>query len=316
MEDLLVKYGIIFGKRYNLKQRQRFLMALSKEFEDLDYKVKFANNNRKNNGKAVDLFVGDIGSASTIICTHHDTPLKVLWPNYRHYPLNGQRSFRVHSIVTLVPTILATVVGAFAIYYLISNPNFGGDYRTFWMFLTVLGSFLLATLISKGMSNKYNINRNTASVLAILEAAEKLSKQARQKTAFIFLDKGCSDNSGAQMLQQALPTTLNKKLFIYLDCIGNGDNFIIAPRENLKRDSEKLLKNFTGKQKASIAELDDAQVMYTPAFFFKRCIVLTNGKFDKLGNIYVDKVNSNADKIVDIETVEAVGKMLADSFNK
>jgi len=316
MEDLLVRYGIIFGKRYTLKQRQRFLLAINEEFTKLGYQTKFANNERKNNARAVDLFIGDIGTANTIICTHHDTPMTVLWPNYRYYPLNGQRSSRSYWLATLVPSLIATALGAIFIYFLISNPAFGGSFRPFWIFLTVLASFLLATLISAGLSNKYNINRNTASILAILETAKLLNKQAQQKVAFILFDKGCSDNSGAQMLQKALPTTLNKKLFIYLDCIGNGNNLIVAHRENLKKESERLAKNFSGKQEIQIEELDDAQLMYTPAYFFKRALTVTNGHFDKSGNLFVEKVNTGADKFADIETIEAIAKMLADSFNK
>jgi len=316
MEDLLVKFGIVFGKRYTLKQRQRFLLSINEEFSELGYNTKFANNNRKNNAKAVNLFIGDIASATTIICTHHDTPLTVLWPNYRYYPLNGRRSFRAYSIATIIPAIIATIFAALAIYFFISNPDLGGNLRPFWIFAVVLVSFLLATLISKGLSNKYNINRNTAAMLAILHIAKNLDQQARQKTAFILLDKGCGDNSGAQMMQQALPTTLGKKLFIYLDCIGNGEELVIAHRENLQKDSDKLLKSFKGKQNAIVTELDDGQVQFTPTYFFDRCIIVTNGHYDTSGNIYINKVNSGSDKFADIETIEAVADMIVSSLNK
>lgn len=316
MEDLLVKYGIVFGKRYSLKQRQRFLLALNEEFNQLGYKTKFANDEKKNNARAVNLFIGDIGSADTIICTHHDTPMKVLWPGYRYYPLNGQRSFRTTWLVTLIPGILASLLAGIAIYLIISNPDFGGAWRPFWLFLVVLSAFLLATLVSKGLSNKYNINRNTASILAILETAKQLNKAAANKVAFILLDKGCSDNRGALMLQKALPTTMDRKVFVYLDCIGQGQNLIIAHKEHLKKESEKLRKNYHGTQETETKELDDGEIIYTPAYFFKRAIIITNGNYDKSGNLYVEKVNSSADKYADIETIQAVAKMLADSYNK
>lgn len=314
MEDLLVRFGIVFGKRYNLKQRQTFLLAINEEFTKLGYLTKFANNERKNNARSVDLFIGDIAKASTIICAHFDTPMKVLWPNYHYYPLNGQRSLKDYWLVTFIPGILATIFGALLIYLIIANPYIGGSWRPYLIFITVALSFLLATLVSKGLSNKYNINRNTASVLTILKTAEKLKKDP--SVAFVLLDKGCSDNSGAQMLKQALPTTLTKKLFIYLDCIGDGENVIIAHKEHLAKESDNLKKHFKGSQNISSVKIEDANVIYTPAYFFKRCITITNGYYDKKGDIFVRNINTDADKYANIPTLEAISDMLATSFKE
>lgn len=316
MEDLLVKYGIVFAKRFTLKQRQRFLLSINEDFTKAGYKTKFANNDRKRNARAVNLFIGDIGEADTIICTHHDTPLKVFWPNYKYFPLNGQLSNKALKMTTLIPDLLATILGVVAILIYLNNPNLGGDFRTVWLLATVFLSFLFASLISRGTSNKYNINRNTAAILALLDTALKLNKKSRKKIAFILFDKCCSDNSGAQMLRQALPTTMDKKTFIYLDCIGKGDNLVIAHKERQIKESQRLLKEYKGSQNAKTYLLDDGDTIYTPTYFFKQAIIITSGNYDKNGNFYVDKVNSSADKFVDIPTIEAISSMLITHFNK
>ena len=316
MEELLVKYGLIFGKRFTLKQRRNFLVVISEEFGKLGYATKFANDDRKSNAKSVDLFVGDIGKASTIICTHYDTPLKSLIPNYRYYPLDGQRSHRIFLLATFLPTLIVTMLGIAIMIYIVNIPNFEGFWYNVYLFSTIFLTFMISAIISRGFRNKYNINKNTASILAMLVAAESLNKQSRSKVAFILLDKGCTNHNGAQMLAQALPTTLDKKLFIYLDCIGRGDNLVIGHRENLRMESDKILKFFSGKQSTSTYELDAKDVMYTPLYYLKRSLVISNGQKDKTGSHYVDKTSSSADKYADIETIQFVGKMLAESLNK
>ena len=315
MEDLLVKYGAILGKRYTLKQRQRFLLSLNEEFTVRGYKTRFANNDRKNNARAVDLFVGDIGSAKTIVCCHYDTPQKALIPNYRYYPLNGQKSFQRNFVANLIPSLLTTACGAGVFYFIINNYHFQGFWPAIILIAVVIVVFFADTLISVLTANKYNINRNTASVLAILETAKQLTKETKNKVAFILLDKGCGDNSGTLMLRQALPTTLDKKLFIYLDCIANGQVVVLAHKENLRKESEKLQKNFIANQNIEVKEVDDGDVIYTPAFFLKRSITITAGNYDKNGNLYVTKINSNKDRQPDIDLIKAIITMLADSLN-
>ncbi len=316
MEDLIMKYGVALGKRYTLKQRQRFLLTLNDEFSALGYQTRFANNAKKRNARAVNLFIGDLAKADIVICTHHDTPQKVFWPNFRYYPLNGKRNFTNLTLITFIPAVFSSLIGALTIYYLINNLALGGYWYQILLFVVVALSFVFASLLTIGVSNKYNLNRNTASVTVLLETAKNLSKKAKNKVAFILLDKACSNNSGTQMLHQALPKTLDRKLFVYLDCVGNGDNLVVAYKEHLRKECQKLIRNFKGTQTASIVELDEAETVYTPAFFLRRSIVITNGKFDKKHNLYVDKVNSNKDRYVDIPTLEALVAMLTKSFDQ
>ncbi len=313
MEDLLVKYGIVLGRRYTLKQRQQFLLAIGEEFIKLGYKIKFANDEKKNNARTVDLFIGDIAKAKTIVCAHFDTPQKVVFPNFKYYPLNGQKSFKTYWLYTLIPNLIATLLGGIAIYSVIANNDFGGSWRPLFIFITVAVAFLLATLVSKGLSNKYNLNRNTASILAILELARKT--KPTDDLAFILLDKGCGNNMGARMLELALPTTFDKKLFIYLDCIGNGENIVLAHKNNLAKEAEKLKKNFKGSQDIKLKNIEDGDLAYTPAYFFKRSITITNGYYNNTGDLYVKNTNTGADKIVDPVTIEAIGEMLANTFD-
>ncbi len=308
MEELLVRYGIFFGKRNTLKQKQKFLIAITKEFEKIGYQTKFANDEKKGNSRTVDYFIGDIGKADTIICANFDTPNKVLWPNYHYYPLNGEKTFKSYWLATLLPSFLSMIVALVLMYIIISNETLGGDFRPVLIFVSILVAFLLSTVISKGLINKYNINRNTASIMAILETAKRVKDN--KKVAFILIDKGCSDNKGAQLIKRALPTTMDKKLFIYLDCIGNGETFTIAHKENLTKESEKLKKAFTGTQDIRIKEVDNGNLIYTPSFYFNRAIIITNGHINNDGNSYVKNVNTSKDTFADIPTVTAVVEML------
>lgn len=316
MEDFLVKYGLVLGRRYTQKQKRKFLVAIGQEFTQLDYQIKYANDEKKGTNHTTDLFVGNLAEAETIICTHYDTGSHIIWPHYRYYPLYGEKSMKNYRNVTLIPAIVSTILVAVFIYLAMYFVPLTGNAKTIFLAISVFLGLLGISYLSTGFGNKYNLNKNTASIIAMIKIAEALNEEDRKKIAFVLLDHGTSDNSGAQMIRQALPTTMDKRLFVYLDCIGRGDNLVVGYKANLAKNAKQLQDNYKGKMNITTLECDAKRSTFTPTHFFARAITIACGNFDDNNELFVDRINSGKDNFVKSENIINVVRMIMDTYSK
>ena len=316
MEDLLVKYGIALGRRYSQKQKKKFLIAIGQEFTDLGYPIKYANDNKKGSNHSIDLFIGHLGEADTILCTHHDTGSHILWPNYRYYPLYGQKTLKNFRNVTLIPVIVSTFVMAVLIYLAMYLLPLEGNAKMIFLAVSVFLGLLGISYLSTGFGNKYNLNKNTASILSLLEVARQLPEKDRQKIAFVLLDHGTGDNMGAQMIKQALPTTMDKRLFVYLDCIGRGDHIIIGHKENLAINARRLKDNYQGTKDISTLECDAKRTTFTPTHFFPKAMTISCGNLDEHNELFVERINTSKDNFVEQSNITDIADMIVRTYSK
>lgn len=316
MEDYLVRYGIALGRRYSQKQKQKFLIAIGQEFTQLGYSVKYANDEKKGSNHSIDLFIGNLAEADTIICTHYDTGSHIIWPNYHYYPLYGEKTMKNYRNVTLIPAMISTVLVVGLIYLVMYLLPFTGNAKPIFLAVSVFLGLLGISYLSTGFGNKYNLNKNTASILSILEVARNLSEEDRKNIAFVLLDHGTGDNMGAQMIRQALPTTMDKRLFVYLDCIGRGENIVIGHKSNLAINAKRLKDNYKGEKNITLLECDAKRLTFTPTHFFTRAITVTCGNFDENKELFVDHINTGKDNFIEPENITEVANMIVRTYSK
>lgn len=316
MEDLLVRYGIALGRRYSQKQKKKFLVAMSQEFIHLGYAVKYANDEKKGSRHSINLFIGNMSSANTIIFTHYDTGSHIIWPNFKYYPLHGEKSMETFRNATLIPPLAFTVVAVAVIYTLMNIITLNAQTRPILLTGLVFFGLLGISYLSTGFGNRYNLNKNTASVLALLEIAKKLSAEERQKIAFMLLDHGTSDNMGAQMIRLALPTTLDQRLFVYLDCIGRGDNIRIGYKANLAINARKMKENYKGKKKIEILECDTKRTIFKPTHFLPQSLTVSCGNLDENNELFVDQINTGKDNFIETANIIEIAEMITRTFTK
>lgn len=314
MEDLLVRYGIALGRRYSQKQKKKFLVAMSQEFAQLGYTIKYANDDKKGSRHSIDLFIGDIASAHTIIFTHYDTGSQIIWPNFKYYPLHGEKSMKAFRNATLIPPLVFTLIAVTVIYALMNMITLNTQTRPILLTGLVFFGLLGISYLSTGFGNRYNLNKNTASILTLLEIAKNLAPEERHKIAFMLLDHGNSDNMGAQMIRLALPTTLEKRLFVYLDCIGRGDNIRIGYKANLAINARKMKENYQGKKKIEILECDTKRFIFKPTHFLPQSLTVSCGKLDENNELYVDQINSGKDNFIETANILEIAHMIINTF--
>ena len=83
-------------------------------------------------------------------------------------------------------------------------------------------------LMMFGAANKHNVNDNTSGIAALLETMQRLSPEAREKTAFILFDHRETGSRGAKSYGAQHVEVQTMKLLVDLSCVGDGDTFVIS----------------------------------------------------------------------------------------
>mgnify|MGYP000196437799 CR=1 FL=1 len=83
-------------------------------------------------------------------------------------------------------------------------------------------------LMMFGAANKHNVNDNTSGIAALLETMQRLSPEAREKTAFILFDHQETGSRGAKSYGAQHVEVQTMKLLVDLNCVGDGDTFVIS----------------------------------------------------------------------------------------
>lgn len=80
LNDWILRYGIILGKRFTKKQKQNFLRSAQKEFAEMGYDVDVTRSGLKiamgTKQEYLNLYAGDFEKAKVVIVTYYDTPAK------------------------------------------------------------------------------------------------------------------------------------------------------------------------------------------------------------------------------------------------
>lgn len=213
--DLYIRYQGIFGKRCTKNQKKKFIKSLI-----TDLKLFGLNNIKKDHfdidGKTgVNIYVGDISRANKIICTYYDTPFKHIG-NYHPFKTNkGKKNTLFYIVIIATLFILLGIL----LTKLIIVPFFQNENQSligkiiilvgYFIFFTIFGKYI------KGKPRKRNLIRNTSSLLVLL--IDLFENQfTEEDIAFVFLDNGCTNNSGWIRLLE-----VNKKARILgLDSVG------------------------------------------------------------------------------------------------
>ncbi len=168
------------------------------------------------------LIAGDPEKAKVIFTAHYDTCAQMPYPNLV-YPQN-----RIISFLAQMPLILAYLALAFGAAYLTYGPlgRFGA------MAVAYAVYFGLFALVFFGPANRHTANDNTSGVAALLRVMAELKPEQKQNAAFIFFDNEEYGKVGSKAYAKKHPDIAKDKVLLNLDCIGDGDDFlIVAPKD-------------------------------------------------------------------------------------
>lgn len=219
-QDRILKYGAILRQRITKTQKIRFLNELEKEIEGLGYQGK-VQASLAGKEQCLNYTSADIEKADFVIATYYDTPFKT-WGLAPYQPQNPGANKLMRLLAMVLPLTLVIALEGLFLYFVVINrwqvqPFNGLDV------LIVLGlaALLLCGIVwRKGIPNRYNVVRNTSSIIAMLEVMEQIPKSQKHRVGFAWVDFGCINGLGYESLQTQLKPQQNKPKIIWLDCVG------------------------------------------------------------------------------------------------
>ena len=289
-KDLVLRYCVIFGKRFTSKEKITFLRVISKELTQLGYivdaklaKLKLATRRYENYYNA---YIGNLDQAELIICTYYDTGIK-------NFNFNKKYAFTPHFsklgyFISISPIIFLFITSLVLNYWVFIPKIQLQGFFSIPGISSIVSTILLFFIILKyksGIPNQKNFVCNSSSIITIINLINKLDKKEKKKIAFVLYDDGNNGQYGLKMLENYAKQLKNKK-FIFIDSIGNGDELIYLKPE----ESNIHLENIVFKQGTM-----DIQ--------FPNYIMMTSGTMDNSGKIMINNAFSSKDNNLSEETI-------------
>ena len=177
-------------------------------------KSKKIEYNQQKKYAARNVYVGNIKQADRVICTFYDTPPES-FGSYQLFDRKDQAKKTTRFI--LASTIVAILLGIIGtlIYMRLSPNSFQlNSIGTLGIVAIYAAYFALLGKVTKGLSNRKTLVRNTSSILAMLKM---IAENKQKNIAYAFLDEGSYGNKGLDELQDQVK---NHCKIYYLDSVG------------------------------------------------------------------------------------------------
>ena len=271
-------------RRFHGREKTRFLIALSKEFEALGYATA-VKTVKARQFKVRNLYVGNVKEADTIVTTYYDTPT-IGKSTYKVLEKAPKKIFAL--IFDTLPLAITMILGAYFILH-IGLPNWNQGLSSMASILSLFFSlFLFGLLINfrYGIGRRRNAIQNTSSVLAIIDVAAQLDENLKDKVAFVLTDSGCINHFGAKLIPAQINDKNQSKTYVMLDGVGGLGEPQIAACSKLMTRAQKVSRDVY-EVVEPILNLEDSQTKQRK--LFKKTVLLSRGMRQSDNEIVVSR---------------------------
>ncbi len=313
IRELFLVYGIQMPRRFSRREKDLYINQASHEFKDAGYSAH-ALAGKVQRVCTIDLVAGDLKNADTIIIANYDTPTHNFGNPFVYYPLNGPSSVKASVLPYYTPFLISIIIAVFVMYTYGGKIDFTNAFGVSMVILLLLiVCFALGVILSVAVGNKVNMDRNTSGVVAAMRIASLLD-EAKDHTAFVLTDYGCTRHTGEEVVRREIPDTIDHKQVIYFDCVGNGDQTVVACRKGHEREAHELA-NAIGDTEVEV--LDESSVKYLNYSYYPNGFLVTRGTWNKDSHtVSIPDTATKKDINVDPDTVETMCQNIASYLNK
>lgn len=225
VSDLVLRYGVILGKRFTQGQKRRFLAAAAQQFqlcgfgaalEEDKHAVKAAGAK-----KFFNLYAGDIQKADVLYVTYYDTPAASV---SKRKAVAFDAGYRAQDLWASMAALIAiAAVAATLIWRFVWQQLDAAGPLSFWGVLFVaccVGVLAFVTNYREGFAARNNMVRNSSSLAIFFELAREAHEVGLdRKVAFALVDEGCRSERGLEMLRERLGK--HRPRIVYVDSLGS-----------------------------------------------------------------------------------------------
>lgn len=289
--DVLEQFPI----RKNEKQKAAFRKEVLSYLQELGYPVSV----EKGSMGAQNIVIGNGDSAKYLITAHYDTPASIGLPNILT-PCN-LLMFILWQILLVAVFIIAAVVPGVLIGLLLDDPIMAGR-------ISGLIYWVLLILMIAGPANKRNANDNTSGVVTVLKTAAAWPENARNQVCFVLFDMEEAGLVGSAAYRKAHKAVSNNQIVLNLDCVGDGDEIVLFPMKNFKKDPNRmeLLRKFNGARGNKLMYVIEKGFAIYPSDqkHFPYGVGIAAFRRKKGIGLYVDRIHTWRDTILEEENVD------------
>ncbi len=310
IEQLKNEYGI----RFRRKQKRKFLEYAQTKFKDMGYMTHLQEKSRINKHVVgnQNLVIGDIENANVIMCAHYDTPpraihkieiihgiRKSIWSKIKKYILILVFILILTSIFILILSIMLYLLNCLSLIDFIP-----------------ITAYIVACLMTLGVSNKKNLNDNTSGVMTIFKIADELKELNNSKVAFVLFDNEEWGLIGSKIFANQ-NENINNKLFINFDCVGVGDNILILCDNYSIEEAKKIGENKQcSKEKNILVQEADLSKADSDERRFKNRIRFAAFHRNEDGELYIENIHTKKDNELDIDNISVIASIIKEYISK
>ena len=254
---------------------------------------------------ARNIIVGDVDFASVIFTAHYDTPSRSLLPSFVFPTMPYLTTlYRIAvALAVLIPAFLGYLLGS-AVFTAVGIPP---AVTVLLSMLLSIGLFVAALLLFvSGPACTSNANANTSGVAALLEIMAEIPEELRSTAAFVFFDEHENGCLGSRDFAKKYRRRIAKKLIINFDCVGVGDEMVVALRPGAKKFAEDIAISFNEKRGLSVTVLNGGGRIPSDHNKFKFGVGISTFKKAASGTLYMDGIYSDSDNICEEKNIKFI----------
>ena len=301
LEEMYAKYPI----RNSADQKAAFRAWAAEQAKSNAFTVR-----EEENEGHINLVIGDPEKARVLFTAHYDTPRRSLLPNLMLPTTNWLKL--LYTFGTLIPMLAAAILAAVAVGSLAGGfDSISGRMAALAVYMVIY--FGLFYLLFRGPANTANKNDNSSGAAAVLDMTARLSGCG--DAAFILFDEEEKGKKGSKAWTAAHPRQKAGLLNINMDCVGNGEHFIVSVPEEAANDAGwpafgRALEGIDAKICSSKkASMNSDQKNFTKGVGICACLY-------KKGIYYTPRIHTNKDTVASADTVDRLTEALAAPFLK
>lgn len=299
MRDQLMTYGLVMGKRLRKKDKQVFLEEMTKDLKQHGCQLSFVKKKELLHS-STHMIINDLEKAKIVYCCPYDTPGKMVVPHATYTPFHLQHNQKVQTTNLLLQSLLAILLliiagGALSVLLRSSLP-----YQILAWLIAILCS-IVAIVLFRGLDNRVNFNRCSASVVLLRQCAIDLS--SNRDVALILVDQATTSFAGLRQLQQAFPD-LQTKVMVWVDSLATGSTLVAA----VSPTSQQLATTCTKRVpecELQVRLYSPQRIETTPLSLFPNMIMIGSGDVEKK-ELVVRNAGTKQDYHVNLPRLELI----------
>ena len=276
-------------------QKTAFISDVTEYVSHLGYAANIEQENKNRN-----IVIGNPEQARYLITAHYDTPVSSLFPNIL-LPQNFALFYLYQTGIILAYMLIAFAV-CLPVWFLTQEktPAFLVWYIVY-MTLAMWGRI--------GKPNKNNYNDNTSGVVTLLETANALPKEMRDRVCFVLFDQEEKGLVGSKLYRKAHKEQTDKQIVLNLDCVGDGDILRFEPVKTAQEDAALMDNISSGCTTVGKKEIRLARGKFTGSSDqknFPKGVGIKALRYKKGIGLYCGHIHTNRDKTLDETNVNTL----------